>query len=149
MISCSPRDSQESSPTPQFKSISSLVLSLPYGPALTSVRDYWKNHSTELEPTAESQTPSLWWSQERGGSGGGGWERGQGLAHLRTWVETEAADEQLCQPSRSRGRLMLPTPPEGLLGRIQSFLSIVSCPSCFLSILFPLVPRLMPTNRRR
>ena len=42
---CSLRDSQESSPTPQFKSISSLVLSLPYGPALTSVHDYWKNHS--------------------------------------------------------------------------------------------------------
>ena len=34
---CSPRDSQESSPTPQFKSISSLVLSFLYGPTLTSV----------------------------------------------------------------------------------------------------------------
>ena len=42
---CSPRDSQESSLTPQFKSISSSVLSLLYGPALTSVHDYWKNHS--------------------------------------------------------------------------------------------------------
>ena len=31
---CCPRDSQESSPTPQFKSISYLVLSLLYGPAL-------------------------------------------------------------------------------------------------------------------
>ena len=41
----SPRDSQESSPAPQFKSISSLVLSLLYGPALTSIHDYWKNHS--------------------------------------------------------------------------------------------------------
>ena len=29
---CSPRDSQESSPTPQFKSINSLVLSFPYSP---------------------------------------------------------------------------------------------------------------------
>ena len=29
---CSPRDSQESSPTPQFKSINSSVLNLPYGP---------------------------------------------------------------------------------------------------------------------
>ena len=40
-----PRDSQESSPTPQFKSISSLALSILYGPSLTSVHDYWKNHS--------------------------------------------------------------------------------------------------------
>ena len=42
---CSPRDSKGSSPTPQFKSINSLVLSFLYGPALTSVHDYWKNHS--------------------------------------------------------------------------------------------------------
>ena len=35
----------KSSPTPQFKSISSLVLSLLYGPALRSVLDYYKNHS--------------------------------------------------------------------------------------------------------
>ena len=41
----SPRDSQESSPTPQFKSISSLALSLLYGPSLTSIHDYWKNQS--------------------------------------------------------------------------------------------------------
>ena len=39
---CSPRASQESSPAPQFKSISSSVLSLLYGPTLTSVHDYWK-----------------------------------------------------------------------------------------------------------
>ena len=42
---CSPRDSQESSPTPRFKSINSLMLSFLYGPTLTSIRDYWKNHS--------------------------------------------------------------------------------------------------------
>ena len=42
---CSPRDSQESSLTPQFKRINSWVLSLLYGPTLTSVHDYWKNHS--------------------------------------------------------------------------------------------------------
>ena len=42
---CSPRDSQESSPTPQFKSISSSVLSFLYGPTLTSIHDYQKNHS--------------------------------------------------------------------------------------------------------
>ena len=34
---CSPRDSQESSPTPQFKSINSSVLSFLYSPTLTSV----------------------------------------------------------------------------------------------------------------
>ena len=42
---CSPRDSQESSPTPQFKSISSSVLSFLYSPTLTSIYDYWKSHS--------------------------------------------------------------------------------------------------------
>ena len=42
---CSPRDSQESSPTPQLKSINSSVLSFLYGPPLTSILDYWKNHS--------------------------------------------------------------------------------------------------------
>ena len=42
---CSPRDSQESSPTPQFKGINSSVLSFLYSPALTSLHDYWKNHS--------------------------------------------------------------------------------------------------------
>ena len=36
---------QESFPTPQFKSINSSVLSLLYGPALTFTHDYWKNHS--------------------------------------------------------------------------------------------------------
>ena len=30
---------------PQFESISSLVLSLLYGPTLTSIHDYWKNYS--------------------------------------------------------------------------------------------------------
>ena len=30
---------------PQFKSINSLVLSFLYGPALTSIHDYWKNQS--------------------------------------------------------------------------------------------------------
>ena len=33
------------SPTPQFKSISSLKLSFLYSPTLTSIYDYWKNHS--------------------------------------------------------------------------------------------------------
>ena len=46
-ISCSPRDSQESSPTPQFKSINSLALSFLHSPTLTSIHDHWKNHSLD------------------------------------------------------------------------------------------------------
>ena len=42
---CSPRDSQESPPTPQFKSINSLALSFLYSPTFISIHDYWKNHS--------------------------------------------------------------------------------------------------------
>ena len=44
---CSPRDSQESSPAPQFKSINSLALSFPHSPTLTSIHDHWKNHSLD------------------------------------------------------------------------------------------------------
>ena len=46
-ISFSPRNSQESSPTPQFKSINALVFSFLYSPTLTSIHDYWKNHSLD------------------------------------------------------------------------------------------------------
>ena len=42
---CSPRDSQESSPTPQFKSINSSVLSFLHSTTLTSIHDHWKNYS--------------------------------------------------------------------------------------------------------
>ena len=41
------KDSQESSPTPQFKNINSSVLSFLYSPTLTSIHDYWKNHSLD------------------------------------------------------------------------------------------------------
>ena len=45
---CSPRDSQESYPTPQFKSISSSALSFLHSPTLTSlIHDHWKNHSLD------------------------------------------------------------------------------------------------------
>ena len=44
---CSPRDSQESSPTSQFKSINSSVLSFLHSPTLTSIHDHWKNHSLD------------------------------------------------------------------------------------------------------
>ena len=40
-ISCSPRDSQKSSPTPQFKSINSSVFSFLHSPTLTSIHDHW------------------------------------------------------------------------------------------------------------
>ena len=42
---CSPRDSQESSQIPQFKSIHSLAFSFLYSPTLTPLHDYWKNDS--------------------------------------------------------------------------------------------------------
>ena len=44
---CSPTDSQDSSPAPQFKTINSSVLSLLFGPTLTSIHDYWKNYSLD------------------------------------------------------------------------------------------------------
>ena len=44
--------------TPQFKSISSLVLSLLYGPSLTSIHDYWKKHSFD-ETTFVDKVMSL------------------------------------------------------------------------------------------
>ena len=42
---CCPRDSQESSSTPQFKSTNSLSLIFLCGPTLTSIHDYWQKHS--------------------------------------------------------------------------------------------------------
>ena len=39
---CCPRDSQESSPIPQFESINSLALSFLYGPTLIFIQDYWE-----------------------------------------------------------------------------------------------------------
>ena len=42
---CCPRDSQETSSTPQFKSNDSSALSFVYSPTLTTIHDYWKNQS--------------------------------------------------------------------------------------------------------
>ena len=39
--------SQKSSPIPQFKSINSSALSFLHSPTLTSIHDYWKNHSLD------------------------------------------------------------------------------------------------------
>ena len=44
---CNPRDSQESPPTPQFKSINPSALSFLDSPTLTSIHDHWKNHSLD------------------------------------------------------------------------------------------------------
>ena len=44
-ISLQSKDSQESSPTPQLKSINSSTPSFLCSPTLTSKHDYWKNHS--------------------------------------------------------------------------------------------------------
>ena len=38
------KESQESSPTPQLKSINSSAPSFLYGPILTSIHDYWRKH---------------------------------------------------------------------------------------------------------
>ena len=43
----SPRNSQKSSPTPQFKSINSSALSFLHSPTLTSIHDHRKNHSLD------------------------------------------------------------------------------------------------------
>ena len=44
---CSPRDSQESFPTPQFKRVNSSALSLLHSPTLKSIHNHWKNHSLD------------------------------------------------------------------------------------------------------
>ena len=69
---CCPRDSQESSPAPQFESINSSVLSILYGPTVTSVHDYWKNHSFDYMKLCQQsevildfiklQNSHCWWS---------------------------------------------------------------------------------------
>ena len=55
---CSPRDSQESAPTPQFKTINSLALSFLYGPTLTSIHNYWENHSFDSTDLCQQNMPS-------------------------------------------------------------------------------------------
>ena len=56
---CCRKDSQESSPAPQFECITSLVLSHFCCPALTSIHDYWKNHSFDCISLAQ------WLSRDR------------------------------------------------------------------------------------
>ena len=62
---CSPRDSQESSPTPQLKSINSSALNLLYGSTLMSVHDYWNNHSFDYTDICQQSDVCIshlsWW----------------------------------------------------------------------------------------
>ncbi|KAB0365484.1 hypothetical protein FD754_009640 [Muntiacus muntjak] len=57
--------SLESSSTPQFRNINSSVLSFLYNPTLTSIHDYWKNHSyliflpAILIPACASSSPAF------------------------------------------------------------------------------------------
>ena len=73
---CSPRDSQESSPTSQFKSMNSSALSFLHSPTLTSIHDHWENHSldqtdlcwqhyTRLKVTSCLPKPSNAWNTIR------------------------------------------------------------------------------------
>ena len=57
--SCCPRDSQESSPAPQLESIISSVLSLLYGPTVTSIYDDWKNHSFDYMDLCQQSKVSV------------------------------------------------------------------------------------------
>ena len=57
-ISLQSRDSQESSPAPQFEGISSWAFSLFYGPTLTSVQDYWKDHSFDYRDLCQQNNVS-------------------------------------------------------------------------------------------
>ena len=59
LIPCNPRDSQESSPTPQFKSINFSVLSFLYSPTLTSIHDYWKTIALTRQTSVGNVIPLL------------------------------------------------------------------------------------------
>ena len=55
---CSPRDSQESTPTPQFKSINSLVLSFLHSPTLASIHNHWKTIALTRQTFVKYQSTS-------------------------------------------------------------------------------------------
>ena len=60
LISLLSKGSQESSRIPQFKSINSSAFSLLYGPTLTSIHDYWKNHSFDyMDPCQQSNVSAI------------------------------------------------------------------------------------------
>ena len=48
--------------TPQLKSINSSALSFLYGPTLTSVHDYWKNHSFDYTNLCQQSDVSVFFN---------------------------------------------------------------------------------------
>ena len=62
LLACQGTDSQESSPTPQFKNINSSALSFLYGPTLTSIYDYWKNYSFDKMDLCWQNNVSVFWN---------------------------------------------------------------------------------------
>ena len=48
----------KSSPAPQFESLNSSALTLLYGPVLTAVCDYWKNHSLDYTDVCQKRNVS-------------------------------------------------------------------------------------------
>ena len=61
------QSSQESSPTPQFKSINFSALSFLHSPTLTSIHDYWKNYSLEVAIHSSILAWKIPWTEEPGG----------------------------------------------------------------------------------
>ena len=60
---CNPRDLPESSSALQLEDIRSSVLSLLYGPTLTFIHDYWKNHSFDyLDLCRQSYVTAFWYA---------------------------------------------------------------------------------------
>ena len=65
---------QESSPTPQFKSINSSALSFLYSPTLTSIHDHWKNHSLTRQTLGEGNGTPLQYSYLENPRDRGAWQ---------------------------------------------------------------------------
>ena len=61
-ISCSPRDSEESSPTPQFKSINSLALSFLFNPTLTYIHGEGNKNSLQYSCLENPRDRGAWWA---------------------------------------------------------------------------------------
>ena len=80
---CSPRDSQDSPPAPQFESIKSSILNLLYGPTLTFVHDHWMASPTQWT-WVWVNSGSWWWT----GRPGVLWSVGsQSRTRLSDWTE--------------------------------------------------------------
>ena len=114
LISCSPRDSQESSPTPQFKSINSSVLSLLYSPTLTSVH---LNLITSLYPRSGrppgkgNGNPFQYPCQDNPMGKGAWWIMVHGVIKSCTWLSNAA-----CTLCPEITYLLLPPSLESVIG---------------------------------